>query len=697
MANGYIGKILTIDLTTQEVGEIETAKYESWGGGEGMAAAIYWDLAEDKTLTDGTDPRNIIQIMTSPLTGTFAPSAGGRVRVSYVGLWGWPVGYLTGSLIGGRLGSMIKFAGWDGVVITGKSETPVWINVIQDKVTFENATDLWDLDTWETQEFIWSDVMERELGEWNYLGTGRDDGRTTQRPAIITTGPSAEKYGPWSALIHDAGQAAGQGGSGGVFASKNLKALSIYGTGGVEIADPTGLMEARQWVRGFSASGNLDDLKTTAMSVPMGSSQGVAAVGYPEGMKARVHGCSGCIRNCKGRTERKMGNESRCLDFLWYSSFDMAAHKGAKTDAVLVGCDQVQRLGINSYPMMSTVLWLKALYENGILGVGKQIESSLPYDLIGEEEFAVALTEAIAYNLDIGADLALGLWQCATKWGRLEEDVASGWLPLQASGYVHHYDARHETEWGWGNLFQERDHNMHDFNYFVFWAPTIWGLMGMEPEVSAERMAEIISSKMVPFNDDPNLIDHSDEGIYSDSMIKLVRWHTYYQKYYKESLVFCDYTYADFINPYGENMEGVTPKAEEWLTEAVTAKGEKFEDGIALGRKIYNLERAIWTLQGRHRDTEVYGEYNYNPSAAPFGLATYEAPYTVPMRIDGEWVYKSTNSRSLDKVKVEDFKTRYYAAEGWDETNGWPTRATLEELGLDYIADELESYGKLGA
>jgi aldehyde:ferredoxin oxidoreductase len=64
---------------------------------------------------------------------------------------------------------------------------------------------------------------------------------------------------------------------------------------------------------------------------------------------------------------------------------------------------------------------------------------------------------------------------------------------------------------------------------------------------------------------------------------------------------------------------------------------------------------------------------------------------------DGEWIYDVCLGRTLDRDKWEDFKTRFFALEGWDTTTGWPTRSTLEGLGLGEVADTLESADKLGA
>ena len=691
MANGYAGKILKIDLTTKSIEEIPTSKYEEWGGGHGMGSALFWDLCEDKTVS-GDDPKNVVTIMGSPLSGTLVPGAAGRTEVQGIGLQSSPRGWFTRSNFGGRFSTQLKYAGWDGIAILGKSDTQVWIKIVDDKVTLEDATDLWGLDTYETQKSIWAKVLgSTAQGDWNTLGGSRDAGRSTQRPAVLTSGPNAEKYAAWAALIHEGGNGAGQGGFGGVFASKNLKAVSVLGTGGVEVADPNALMEARTWLHTYAAAGNMDALSKSPGNWPLPANPGTAG-SYPEGVKSRPQGCAGCVRMCRGRTSTGEGNDSMCVD--WWHGFTL----GGAADANVKVTDLTQKLGINAFGMIGLGMWLKDLYNEGVIGKGKQIESSLPFDQMGQAVFGEALLNSIANQTDIGADISLGLWQCAEKWGRLEQDLATGILPLQEWGYVHHYDGRTEAEWGYGSLIGERDINEHDFNWICYWSVTMWGLYGVEPLVSAERMAEIISKKMVPYSDDPKLIDYSDEGIYAESMAKTVAWHRHYTRYYKEALGYCDWLFADFVNPYGPDKEGATGEAEPKFFNAVTGKNQTFEEGMEVGRKIWNLDRAVWVLQGRDRDMEVYSGYMYDvPATAENPGVAFELPYTMPVFEDGKWSYKSVAGRKLDRAKVEDWKTKFYTLEGWDTKTGWPTRATLEELGLKHVADVLDKAGRLGA
>ncbi|MGD8791170.1 MAG: aldehyde ferredoxin oxidoreductase N-terminal domain-containing protein, partial [Anaerolineae bacterium] len=155
--NGYMGKILRVNLTTRQLSTIDTADYQEWGGGNGMGTAICWDLIDDWSI-DGFDPGNVVAIMVSPLSGTLAPSVAGRTEIVGIGVQPYPIGWFTRSNFGGRFAGMLKYAGWDGIVIQGAADSPVWIDVRNDDVQIRDAGGLWGLDTWETQEDIWRQV-----------------------------------------------------------------------------------------------------------------------------------------------------------------------------------------------------------------------------------------------------------------------------------------------------------------------------------------------------------------------------------------------------------------------------------------------------------------------------------------------------------------------------------------------------------
>jgi len=184
----------------------------------------------------------------------------------------------------------------------------------------------------------------------------------------------------------------------------------------------------------------------------------------------------------------------------------------------------------------------------------------------------------------------------------------------------------------------------------------------------------------------------SEQNLYTSSMAKLVTWQRYYTRFYKQSLLFCDWRWPDFTNVNRDNFEGATGIAEPMFIKAVTGKDISFLDGINLGRKIWNLDNAIWTLQGRHRDMVYFAEYIYTHEADQWS----SRPREPLIYQNGQWTFGDVTGRKLDREKFDEFKTLFYELQGWDYTTGWPTRNTLESLGLGNVAIELEANGKLG-
>lgn len=633
--------------------------------------------------------------MTSPLSGTLAPAVSGRTEVQAISPQPYPTQWFSRSNFGGRFSGMLKSAGYDGIVVEGKAKEPTWIKIVEGEVTFEDAKGLWGMDTYSTQAEISKEITGQPLTaegrEWYQNEDGRDAGRTTQKPATMTIGPAGENETRVGALIHGAGNGAGNAAFGSVFGSKNLKAISALGTKSVDVANPSELLKARTWAEEEYASDVNDPYTGTAMlSFPSNPGGGASYAKPVEDTGPR--GCLGCHQNCRVSTESGYSNESSCVDYLFYTPHDSQKH-GGYTENLLKSADLAQRLGVNVYNLEAGILWLQNLNKKGVLGEGKEIDTDLDFSNLGNYEFANNLINKIAYREGIGKELSKGLPRAAKEWGRLEQDLETGTLPLQYWGYPQHYDARTEVEWGYGSILGERDINEHDFNFPCYWTPSVTYLVGMEQPISAKKLSEIIADKCSPYND-PEMVDYSDEGIYSKSMAKTVAWHRHYTRFWKQSIGFCDWAYASFINPYKSNWKGLTGEAEPKFFNAVTGKDISFTDGIEKGRKIWNLDRAIWSLQGRHRSQEKFSQYTYEVGATP-GYTTYEVPYVMPVKENGEWKYKNVNGRTIDKDKFEQWKSKFYELEGWNTETGRPKRSTLENLGLSYVADELENKNKL--
>jgi aldehyde:ferredoxin oxidoreductase len=693
--NGYAGKLLRINLTDRTISEIPTSDYVQWGGGHGIGSAIFFDLVKDKTI-DGFDPANVVTIMTSPLSGTLTPGCSSRSEVQGIGAQAHPYNWFTRSGFGGRFSSMLKFAGWDGVIIEGAADSPVWVDIRNDAVVIRNCSDLtlWGKDTWDCQATIWEYVRgTSDMNAWSTPQTG-SGGRTTQRPAVLAIGPAGENLSRSAVLIHDAACASGQGGFGAVWGSKKLKAISVIGTESIPVYDPKALMKTRiDHVRKYA--NHAENPIPNSIPNNFQSPPGAGVVWelfdiYKHTSGKRPSACLGCHSACKLRYENGLGNDAVCSD----SAFYILGVPDRET--VYRATDLLNKLGINSLEGFHCMSYLKQLFEKGLIGPGMAIDCPINFANFGTYEFVEQFLKMLAYGNDglgnasqFGQDVAQGALRAAAKWGRLDEDLASGLLNFPYWGYPYHYDPRGQLEWGYGSILGDRDINEHCIYRLRYLSGGAFYGKETAPITMGEAV-NIILAKMAPFNDDELMLDFSETNMYSGHMAKFVSWHRYYTRFWKQSMLFCDSRWPDFVNPYADDFVGSTGQAEPAYLKAVTGNDFSFEDGIALGKKIWNLDHAIWTLQGRHRDIVKFSEYYYTDTFKENGK-NYLG------KVDGAWTQISAEGRTIDRVKFEEFKTAFYELQGWDTTSGYPTRATLESLDMKYVADELEAKGKLGA
>ncbi|UCE19811.1 MAG: aldehyde:ferredoxin oxidoreductase [Gemmatimonadota bacterium] len=693
--NGYAGKILKVDLTERKVDVIPTSTYQHWMGGHGMGSAIFFDLVKDKTI-DGFHPANVVTMMTSPLSATLVPAASGRTEVQGIGVQSYPIGWFTRSNLGGRFSGMLKFAGWDGVVIQGSADTPVWIDIRDGDVQIRDCAplSLWGKETWDCQETIWDYVLSGGTPDDWISPSGKEGGKTTQRPAVVAIGPAGENRSRLACLIHDASNAAGQGGFGAVFGSKNLKAISVIGTGQVEINDPKMLLATRLWQKTEYAF-DLAHLTQTWGSFQF-QSPPVPIIFWKEGrpkFDQRPQACMGCHSGCRARYKDAAGNEASCFASVFYWD--------ARTlDIQRAASDLINRNGLNAVEMIYGLLYIRILQQNGQLKSAKIPDCPLDFSTYGSHDFIEQFVKMIAYGNDgvgnesqFGRDVSGGFVRAAEKWGRRKQDLDSGILAFPYWGIPIHKEPRAQVYWGYGTLLGDRDINEHDFDWLK-WEATSAKSSGREPSLPAKEVVKIITDKMVPFQGDLDMLDFSERNIYSEHMAKMVSWQRYYTRFWKQSMLFCDARWPDFVNNHRPDKIGATGIAEPKYVKAVTGRDFSFEDGIDLGRKIWNLDHAIWTLQGRHRDMVHFSDNVYEKQ--PLFQADVPNAY-MPGKENGKWDYYGYSHRTLDRDKFDEFKTRFYLLQGWDTATGYPTRAALEPLGLGYVADELEKEGKLGS
>lgn len=685
-AKGWVGKIAHVNLSTREVKVIDTEPYVSWLGGHGLATALFWDFCEDKTVKP-FDPANLIVVAANPFSGTLVPTAGARAEITGIGSFADKEWY-TRSSMGGRIAGGMKRAGFDAFMVTGKSDQPVWVNVVDGRITFEDASHLWGLDAWDTQKKIMDDITGGARdGEWYQVPGSKH--QIMSRPAVMCIAPVCERLGRIGCIVHDANHMAAQTGFGAVWGAKNLKAVSFTGTQTFEIADPARLLDLRYelYLKREYKIDRPDEVpydpyvQCHQYNIP-GQGNVLANFNY---LPHRPESCEGCPIACRSIFPDSLANENYCVNVTWGRGNIDSEETGRKN------ADLLNRWGINAWEV-DTPTYLYSLYKRGLAGPGKKIDTGdLDFKKIGTHEFARRLLEMMVNREKCGDQLADGVVRAAKAWGTWDEDSTTGELLHPQWGYGEHYAPQVETDWSYGSIFGERDINEHSFNHWVYWMPKAYiTLLHIPPALTAEGLVEMLSRTANGL--DPRCWDYSEENAYSEHRVECVYYYRHWTRVWEQSLTFCDWGWAgariNVNDPYHDYFIDLDYYGCE-LYKAVTGYPLTKEESYEIGRRMWNLDKAIWVMQGRHRDDEVFANYVYdrpNPEDALY-----------PMYINGEWVYASGKGRVLERDKFEDFKGRYYQREGWDPATGWPTRETLEGLGLKKVADELERAGKLGA
>lgn len=217
---GYLNKILRVDLSSKELAdeEVDWDTAVSFIGGRGYGAKVLYD--ELPAHADPLGAGNRLIFMTGPLTGTAAPTSG-RFSVSTKSP---ATGTIFDANSGGYFGAELKRAGYDGIVIQGISDSPVYLSIIRGKAEIKDASPLWGLDVFDTE-----DRLKELVGD------------PMARVACI--GPAGERLVKMAAIMNEKHRAAARGGVGAVMGSKRLKAIVVRGTGEIPLANRFAFMK----------------------------------------------------------------------------------------------------------------------------------------------------------------------------------------------------------------------------------------------------------------------------------------------------------------------------------------------------------------------------------------------------------------------------------------------------------------------
>jgi len=412
---GYMGKLLVVNLTNGELGDepLDPTLAHNFVGGAGYAARyLYDELGPD---TDPLGPENTLMFMTGPLVGTRAPSCG-RHEVCAIspltGIWGE-------SNSGGFWGAELRFSGYDGIVIRGSAEKPVWLSIVDGQPpTLHDATDLWGLDTYETQQ-----RLRDELGD--------------PKVRVASIGPAGENQVLYAAIMNDHGRAAGRTGMGAVMGSKNLKAIAVRGKQRVPLADKEAFSAtAKQAIKTV-----MDDISSqvynqmgTASFVDMSIMWGnmpnkywsqprfdeatnLSGITMMETILTRPVPCYGCAVAC-GRevTLKDTPYGVEVVDGPEYETVAMLGSMLLVEDlpGVAYAGHLCNRLGLDTISAGSSISLAYLLYERGFLTAADT--GGLPLKW-GDIEMAHTLLEMIAKREGFGAILAEGCKRIAARYG----------------------------------------------------------------------------------------------------------------------------------------------------------------------------------------------------------------------------------------------------------------------------------------
>jgi aldehyde:ferredoxin oxidoreductase len=218
---GYRGKLLRVDLKNESssVTTLDEKLARNFLGGAGLASRFLYDMIDGST--DPLGPDNPLIFMTGPFCGTMVPTGSKSTvcaRSPKTGLLGY-------STVGGHFGADLKFAGYDGIIVTGQSSRPSYLLIDNSDVEIRSAEHLWGKNT----EEVW-DELKREV--------------ELRNPGVARIGMAGENLVKYANIIIDHHRAAGRTGMGAVMGSKKLKAVIVNGTDRkVPVAEPEALQE----------------------------------------------------------------------------------------------------------------------------------------------------------------------------------------------------------------------------------------------------------------------------------------------------------------------------------------------------------------------------------------------------------------------------------------------------------------------
>ncbi len=632
MPHGYNGKILHVDLTEGKltIEEPDEKFYRRYMGGS--ALALYYILKGMPAGADPLGPENVLVFALSVITGA---AVSGQSRLT-IAAKSPKSGAIGDSQSGGYFPAEMKAAGFDAIVVKGRSPKPVYLWIKDGKPELRDASHLWGKETGEVE-----DALREELG--------------TKKFHMVQIGPAGEKMSLLANVMSDTSRANGRTGMGAVMGSKNLKAVVVSGRKKPPAADPKKLTELARW-----GAENFEDSDVygmgifgTAEIIPGKNKRGGLpsfnySSGYFEGAE-KISGqtmaetilkkretCYACVIRCKRVVEVK-GDRFTVDPRFGGPEYETLATFGSycgidDLEAVAKANEICARYGLDTISTGATIAWAMDAYEHGILTKEETDGLDLRF---GNADAMLALLEKIARREGFGAMLADGSARAAERLGKGQELVVAvkkqelpAHMPqvrrsLGLIYAVNPFGADHQSS--------EHDPSYEDPGWYKFYA---------------ERMAQL------------DLLDPQPPQSLGTGK---VRYALYTEIFYSfmDSINVCQFVYGPAWHLY-------SPEQLAEVIRAVTGWDVTLYEMMKVGERRLNMMRAFNAREGFTREDDKLPPKLFRPLKGG-----------------------KTEGWKVTEEEIERAKDVYYAMAGWDE-NGVPTRAKLEELSLGWVADLLE-------
>ncbi len=425
----YGTKLLRINLSKGKITSttLEKSISKRFIGGKALGIKIL--LKETDPQLDPLGPANTLIFLTGPVNGTLLSGAakfGAYFKSPLTGIFGE-------SYCGGYFAAQLKFAGYDGLVVQGKADRPVYVSIQNGEVEIKNADYIWGKDTFETE-----DTLRKELD---------------QKYHILSIGPAGENLVKYACISHEKSREFGRCGAGAVMGSKNLKAIAVLGTGRVEVARTEEFEKFRKELN-LRIKERLKSMRiygTPSMIGWTNSTGTLPTKNWTEGefngyekinaetikteLVVKSRACFACSVACRKVSEIKDGPYAGTLvegpEYETLFAFGPLCGNDnlisiAKANEI---CD---RLGMDTISAGNVIAFAMECYEKEI--ITKEDTGGLDLSF-GNYEAIIKILQSIAHRKEIGKILAEGTRRASQIFGKGSKKLAVHVKGLEPPGY----------------------------------------------------------------------------------------------------------------------------------------------------------------------------------------------------------------------------------------------------------------------